>query len=245
MSMSVDYYSVHDAIRPVRRNPVPQRSEAIPVEAGAIPTAVLGPEDAGAVPALVVVPSIYGPAPDLLKRLSEVEDRALVVLPDPFWRTGGGVVPYDQHDAAIARLKGFELRRCIDDLSAVVEWARARSNGRVIGLGICFGGPFVLRFAAERRLEGVVTWHGSRMEDHLERASEIVCPLRLHFGSADPITPPDAIEKIRRVFASHPDLSIVVHPGLEHGFSHDGATYDAKACRAGLDSLVELLGYTA
>ena len=218
-----------------------QRNVSIPAEGGAVPTAVLGPEDAPAVPALVVVPSIYGPAPDLLKRLSEFEERALVAVPDPFWRTGGGVVPYDQHDAAIARLQGFELRRCIDDLSAVVDWARARGNGRVVGLGICFGGPFVMRFAGDRRLDGVVTWHGSRMEDHLERAAEIVCPLRLHFGSADPITPPDAIEKIRGLLASHPDLAIDVHPGADHGFSHDGAAYDAKACRAGLDSLGELL----
>jgi carboxymethylenebutenolidase len=217
------------------------RTQSIPVDGGAVPTAVLGPEDPGGLPALVVGPSIFGPAPDLLARLAEFEQRALVAVPDPFWRVGGGVVPYDQHDAAIARLRGFELRRCIDDLGAVLDWARARGNGRVIGLGICFGGPFVLRFAAERRLDGAVTWHGSRMEDHLERAGEIVCPLRLHFGAADPITPPAAIEKIRAALASHPDLSIVVHPGADHGFSHDGRADDARACRAGLDALGELL----
>jgi len=218
------------------------RTEPIAVSGGAIPTAVLGPEDASQLAALVVVPSIFGPAPDLLERLSEFEERALIVVPDPFWRTVGGVVPYDQHEAAIARLRGFELRRCIEDLSAVVDWARARAGGRLVGLGICFGGPFVMRFAAERKLDGVVTWHGSRMEDHLERAARIVCPLRLHFGGADPITPPDVIEKIRSVFASHPDVSIVVHPGADHGFSHDGRAYDADACRSGLDAVGELLG---
>jgi carboxymethylenebutenolidase len=224
-----------------REEIVRERSQSIAVEGGAIPTAVLGPEDASSVAALVVVPSIFGPAPDLLKRLSEFGDRALIAVPDPFWRLGGGVVPYDQHDAAIGRLRGFELRRCIEDLSAVVDWAHEQGNGRVIGLGICFGGPFVLRFAGERRLDGVVAWHGSRMEDHLERAGQIVCPLRFHFGDADPITPPDVIEKIGEVFAPHPDVSIVVHPGAKHGFSHDGPAYDAKACRAGLDALGELL----
>ena len=49
------------------------------------------------------------------------------------------------------------------------------------------------------------------------------------------------IEKIRSVFVSHPDVSIVVHPGAEHGFSHDGRAYDEKACRAGLDAVGELL----
>ena len=218
-----------------------ERAEAIPVEGGSVPVEVLGPDDAKQVPAIFVVPSIFGPAPDLRKRLSELADRALIAVPDPFWRVGGGALPYDQIDRARSRLAGFDIARCIADLGAVLDWTTARSNGRVIGLGICFGGPLVLRFAGEGRLAGVVTWHGSRMENHLGRASETTCPLRMHFGSADPISPPDAVEKIRAAFASNPDVSIVVHPGATHGFSHDGAAYDPRACRAGLDALRELL----
>jgi len=218
------------------------RNDSIPVEGGAIPTVVVGEEGARNRPALLVIPSIFGPAPDLIERLSEFSERALIVLPDPFWRVGGGVVPYGDHDAAIARLKGFELRKCIDDLSTVVDWARDHSNGRVLGLGICFGGPFVLRFASEGRLSGVVTWHGSRMQDHLERADDIQCPLRLHFGAIDPISPPAAIDAIRQALSSNPDLRIVVHPDADHGFSHDGKSFDPAACRAGLDAIDELLG---
>jgi len=218
-----------------------ERVEAIAVEGGAVPIFVLGPEDARRLPAVVVVPSIFGPASDLRGRLSELGDRALVAVTDPFWRVGGGIVPYGDLERARARLAGFDLRRCIADLGAVVDWAAARSNGRVIGLGICFGGPFVLRFAGARRLAGGVTWHGSRMEGHLDRAAETTCPLRLHFGSADPVTPPEAIEKIRAAYASNPDVSIAVHPGAVHGFSHDGPAYDARACRAGLDALRELV----
>jgi dienelactone hydrolase len=55
------------------------------------------------------------------------------------------------------------------------------------------------------------------------------------------VTPPDAIEKIRSAFAANPDVSIVVHPGAVHGYSHDGPAYDARACRAGLDAVRELL----
>ena len=220
-------------------------TETIAVEGGGVPTAILGPEAAGDVPALVVIPSILGPAPDLLKRLSEFADRALVAVPDPFWRLGAGAVPYEDKEGAIARLKGFDSRLCSADLGAVVDWARAQGNGRVVGVGICFGGPFVLRFAAEGRLDGVVTWHGSRMEEHLKRADEIRCPLRLHFGDADPVSPPEVIDAIRSAFASHPDVSIVVHPGADHGFSHDGGSYEPSACRAGLDAVGELLDRTA
>jgi len=87
----------------------------------------------------------------------------------------------------------------------------------------------------------VVTWHGSRLQEHLQRAGDITCPLRLHFGDADPITPPEVIEAVRSAFASHPDVDLVVHRGADHGFSHDGASFDANACRAGLDAVAELL----
>jgi carboxymethylenebutenolidase len=221
---------------------MPPSSESVAVADGAVPTAVLTPPASETKPALVVVPSIFGPAPDLLGRLAELAERALVAVPDPFWRQGAGVVPYADREAAFARLPGFDPGRCLSDLRTVVEWARRRSDGRVVGLGICFGGPFVLRLASEGLLSGGVTWHGSRMEQHLEGAERIRCPLRLHFGDADPVTPPETIEAVRRAFASHPDVDVVVHPGADHGYSHDGPAWDPAASRAGLEAVVELTG---
>ncbi len=218
-----------------------QRAERVAVDGGGVPVDVMGPVDAGDVPGLVVVPSIFGPAPDLLKQTSELADAALVVVTDPFWRVGGGVVPYHDHDGAIRRLEGFDRDRCFADVRAVLDWTRERCNGHVAGLGICFGGPIVLAAAGEGALDGVIAWHGSRMENFLDRAAEISCPLRFHFGAADPITPPEAIEKIRAAFSAHPDASFVVHPGLEHGFSHEGKSHDPAAARAGLEDTRALL----
>ena len=218
-----------------------QRTDAVPVDGGGVPVHVIGPDDASGAPALVVVPSIFGPAPDLLADLAKLADAALVVVADPFWHEGGGVVPYADHDGAIGRLRGFELPRCLSEMNAVIDWARDRCSGRVVGLGICFGGPVVLNAAADGKLDGLITWHGSRMENHLGRAAAIRCPLRFHFGEADPVTPPDAIAKIRAAFADHPDVSFVVHPDLVHGFSHEGAAYDAAAARQGLDATRDLL----
>lgn len=218
-----------------------ERAASVPVEGGAVPVYVLAPEDPAAAPGLVVVPSIFGPASDLRRRLAEIAEAALVVVADPFWRVGGGVVPYDDHEGAVGRLRDFDRRRCATDLSAVIDWTRQRCNGRVAGLGICFGGPYVLLAAAAGALDGVVTWHGSRMEGFLERADRIRCPLRFHFGDADPITPPHAIEAIRTAFAAHPDVTFTIHPGAEHGFSHDGRAFDPVATQAGLDDTSALL----
>lgn len=217
------------------------RHLAIDVPAGRLPIVVQGPDDATGVPALVVVPSIFGPAPDLLERLAALGDDALVVVPDPFWRTGEGALPYDQREAAFARLAGFDPAVCADEMAAAVDWARAAGNGGVVALGICFGGPFVLRLAAAGRVDGIVTWHGSRMEGALDGADRITGPVRHHLGDADPVTPPEVVDALRAAFAEHPDARIVVHDGATHGFTHDGPAYDDSAYRDAFASVVELL----
>lgn len=206
-----------------------------------IPVHVQGPDDASKVPGLVVVPSIFGPAPDLLRQMAELADAALVVVADPFFSVGGGVVPYGDHATAISRLKGFDRERSFVEMRAVMDWTRARCNGRVAGLGICYGGPIVLIAAAEGALDGIITWHGSRMENYLEAADQIRCPVCFHFGGADAVSPPEAIERIREAFEHHPNATFVVHPGLEHGFSHEGRSFDEAAERAGIEDTRALL----
>ncbi len=213
----------------------------IEVEAGAVPTAVVGPDDPSDVPAVVVVPSVFGPAPDLLVRLAELGDSALVCVPDPFWRTGDGPTPYGDMDQVGVRLTGIDIHVCRAEMGAVAAWARTQGNGRVIGIGICFGGPYVLRMAADGELDGVVTWHGSGMERVLRRAGEITCPVRHHLGSVDPITPPEVVDALREAFAGHPDAEVVVHPGVDHGFTHDGDTWDPTAYQAAFASVVDLV----
>lgn len=213
----------------------------IEVPAGQLPLHVLGPEDASRVPALVVIPSIFGPADDLLGRLAELAGDTLVVVPDPFWRTGEGAMPYDDLDAAIGRLAEFDLDACTAEMAATVWWARQQANGSVVAVGICFGGPFVLGLAERHEVDGIVTWHGSRMEQALDNAARITCPVRHHLGGADPVTPPEVVDRLREAFAGHDDAQIVVHEGASHGFSHDGPAYDETAERAGFASVVELL----
>jgi carboxymethylenebutenolidase len=217
------------------------RTIDVEVADGAIPIHVQGPEDGKGVPGLVVVPSIFGPAPDLLRQMSELAGEALTVVTDPFWRADGGVVPYDDVDSAFARLKGYDFDKCFSDTRAVIEWTRERCNGHVAGLGICFGGPPVIHAASEGALGGVITWHGSRMEAMAEQLGRIECPLRFHLGEADPITPPDVIEKLRAACANNSDANFVIYPGLEHGFSHEGRSYDAEAAQSGIDDTRALL----
>lgn len=213
---------------------------SIPVADGAVPVHVCGPEDASSLAGVVVVPSIYGANHDLLAQMASVADVALTVVMDPFWRQGGGALPYTRRDDAFARVGELDRSKCRDDVEAVAGWTAERTTGRVVGLGICFGGPWVLTGAAAGHFAGAVTWHGSRMEGVLDRLEGLTAPLRLHFGDADPITPPEVIDAIRAAFADHPDCTIVIHPGADHGFSHEGPAFDRAAAEAGVADLREL-----
>ena len=126
-----------------------------------------------------------------------------------------------------------------------------RSEGGGLGMGGGGGGAVSGRAAATAL--GKVTWilaigfiitsitltiiaaknaSGSSVLDRLGDVGP--GPFRFHFGDADPITPPEAIDAVRSHFAAHADTNIVVHPGAAHGFSHEGAAWDEAAAAAGL-----------
>ena len=127
------------------------------------------------------------------------------------------------------------------EMRAAVDWARSEGNGRVVAVGICFGAPFVLTMAADGLVDGVVTWHGSRMDSTVDRAGDIVCPVHHHAGGADAATPPELLAALAEAMAGNADAQIFVHDGAEHGFTHDGHAYDHDAERAAFGSVVELL----
>jgi carboxymethylenebutenolidase len=172
----------------------------IPVDDGSLPLTIARRDGRGS--AVVIVPSAFGVAPDLEEQMRELASTARVVVAfDPFFRGDGGVAAYDDLPRVMARLAALDRDRCARDLAAALAW----TGTPAIVLGICFGGPFALG-------AGAVTWHGTRLEQHLSRAADISCPLRLHFGAADPIVPPAAVDAIRAAFADHADAEIVAQP---------------------------------
>ncbi len=226
---------------------MPITHDMLRVEAGELPLTVARSNGDGA--AIVIAPSAFGVATDLEEQMDELAGEAsLVVAIDPFFRGDAGPASYDDMARVLARLQSLDRERFYRDLRAAIDWARAEARGqRVVVLGICFGGPFALLAAADGAADGVVTWHGTRMENFLERAAEMCCPMRLHFGSADPFVSKEAVASVGEAFAGRTDVRVVVHDGATHGFSHRAAplAYDARAERAAMDALRELVAALA
>lgn len=215
----------------------------LPVEGEGLPVTVVRGAGRGA--ALVVVPSGFGVATDVVEQMTELAaDASLVVAMDPFFRDAPGVVPYGDMPTVMKRLQGLDRERFYRDLRAVLDWARRASGGRpLVVVGVCFGGTFALRAAADDLIDGAVSWHGGRMETLAGRAGEVKVPLRLHFGAVDPVVPMAAVEALRAAFAGRDEVRIFVHEGATHGFSHRSApqAYDAAAEKAGMASVRELV----
>ncbi len=212
---------------------------------GAIPVLCrAGARRAG--PVLLIAPSAFGITDDLVGQMDELaHDAGLVVALDLFWRGDHGPLAYTDMRAVMARLQALDKARAFEDYRAVVAWARARPehDGRVIGLGICFGGPFTFLAAAAGLLDGVVTWHGSRLETFIAEAAAITCPMALHFGERDRVVPLSAVDQIREAFAGRDAVEVVVHPGADHGFTHPAApTWDPEAAAIAMRSARAMLG---
>lgn len=216
---------------------------SLPVEDGKLPLTIARGIGSGA--AVVIMPSAFGVGPDLEAQMEELAAKAsLVVALDPFFREDAGPAAYDDFTRAMGRLQAHDRARGYRDLRAAVGFAREQSGKLVVLVGICFGGPYALLAAADGLVGGIVTWHGTRMDAYLERAAEMRCPMKHHFGSVDPFVNAESVEAIRKAFAGRTDAEFFVHEGATHGFSHRASarSYQDRAERAGMDSVLELIG---
>lgn len=214
-------------------------SKGVAVEGGEVPVRVcIGAKTPS--PALLIVPSIFGIAEDLEEQMKQLAQGGFTVAAlDPFWRVEPGPLAYDAFEKALGRMQRMDRELLLGDFVAVRRWLGGLEPGhpKVAGLGICFGGPVVFVAAGEGLLDAVVTWHGSRLPDFAHRVSQSTIPLRLHWGGADSVAPPEHVARVREALAEHPDFELVVHPGAEHGFSHPASPrYQPQAEAAAMEA---------
>ena len=57
------------------------------------------------------------------------------------------------------------------------------------------------------------------IDQALDQAASISCPVLFNFGGTDPFIPPDAVERIRSAFAGRPDIQIQEYAG-GHAFDN-------------------------
>jgi carboxymethylenebutenolidase len=188
-----------------------------------------------AIGALVVVQEIFGINAHIRSVVEGYAQEGFVVIaPALFDRYEKDVeLKYEGADMQ----KAYELygkltpETALMDVAAAYEFVRAEY--RSVGvIGYCYGG-FMSWLSATRgetlKMQpacAVGYYPGGIGSVAREEPS---CPVMLHFGGADTHIGPEQIEAVRE---AHPEVSIHVYEGAEHGFNCDArASYNADAAK--------------
>jgi carboxymethylenebutenolidase len=156
--------------------------------------------------------------------------RAYLAIPEA--GRGPGLVLLDEApDPEIADLyaaEGYAVlcpERLDVDIKAAAQALRARSEctGKLGVLGFGRGGTLAYRAAAAGGIDGAVVYCGAGIEDALDLAPRIACPLVMHFAEKDPDVPPEAVALIKSDLARRSETAVHVYPGTARGFDRKSA----------------------
>jgi carboxymethylenebutenolidase len=173
---------------------------------------------------VVVVSTISGVDSDMIYYADALSAEGFVAsVPDMFWRDadpGPLVWNEDGRKRAFARNGRYDLEIGMKDLANVIAHLKKhpQCNGKIAVMGFCFGSPFALLAAARYGTGAGISFHGSHVENHLDEAAGVRCPLSFHYGDRDEVAPMAAIERIQKAFAAMDDAKVYVYPGAGHGF---------------------------
>ncbi|MFM0205387.1 dienelactone hydrolase family protein [Paraburkholderia fungorum] len=187
--------------------------------------------ESGSGPAIVLLQEIFGVNAEMREVAALYASEGYVVLvPDLFHQFEPNIeLGYSEADHARAYdyYQRFDIARGVADIRATVDYARSmpESNGKVGALGFCLGGKLAYLAAAECGVDCAVGYYGVGIQDSLDVASRIACPLVLHFGETDALNPPQALDAIKGALGDMPNVKLYVYPEAGHAFNRSGPTF--------------------
>ena len=187
-------------------------------------------------PAVIVVQEIFGVNRNVLEIAEGLAANGLYALaPDLFWRTRPGIDLDDREPADLERAfelyRGFDPDAGVADIAAVISAARKLPgvNGKMAVIGHCLGGLLTFLTAQRADPDCAVVYYGGGMDQHLDDAGKIDCPILIHLAGSDEYIGPDAQAKIEHTFRSDAKAEVQVYPGRGHAFARDGGSHYDQA----------------
>lgn len=175
-------------------------------------------------PGLMLLQEIFGVNPHIRAVAEQYALAGFVVLaPDLFWRDATrvelGYVGAD-HERAYALMRNIQADTVVADLQATLAALRARPEftGKVGALGYCMGGRLAYTAAAKLPLDAAVAYYGGGIQNQLDLATNVACPMQFHYAEQDTHIPLDAVAAVKAAMAGKP-AEFHVYPGAQHGFN--------------------------
>ena len=179
-------------------------------------------------PGLIVLPEVFNTNPHIRSVADGYSAAGFVTLaPDVYWRQeAGNYLPYTDEGRAKAqslraRLDTDQFTRDLGDTIAALR-VRPECTGKVGVMGFCLGGKFAYLASTRLPIEAAVSYYGVQIDEHLDEADRLKCPILMHFAENDPHVPPATVAAIQARMGGWSNVSIHVYPGTEHGFNRQG-----------------------
>lgn len=191
-------------------------------------TAYVSTPPSGRGPGLLVLPEIYN-ANEHIRGVADgfAAEGYVTLSPDVFWRIEPDTyLPYTTEGQAHARAlnQQLDVDTLIGDLGACLDALRTRPDctGKVGATGFCLGGKLAYLCATRLPLDAAVSYYGVKIDNYLDEADALSCPILFHFAEHDSHVPPQAVAAITARMSARKTAPIHVYGGAEHGFNRQG-----------------------
>jgi carboxymethylenebutenolidase len=189
-------------------------------------------------PGIVLLPEVYN-TNDHIRSVADgyAAEGFTVIAPDIYWREeAGNYLPYTDEGQAKARAlrAAQDTDQYTDDLGDTVDALRARADctGKVGVMGFCLGGKFTYLSCVRHKIDAAVSYYGVQIDEFLDEADNMNCPILMQFAGIDPHVPEDAVAAIQARMGAWDNVDIHIYPGAEHGFNRQGYPPYSEAAAA-------------
>ena len=179
-------------------------------------------------PGIVLLPEVFN-TNDHIRTVVDgyAEDGFVVLAPDVYWREeAGNYLPYtDEGRAKAQSLRGqMDTDQFTTDLGDTIATLTAHEacTGKVGVMGFCLGGKFTYLSSVRHKISAAVSYYGVQIDEHLDEAENLNCPIVMHFAENDPHVPADTVAAVKTRMGDWNNVDVHIYPGTEHGFNRFG-----------------------
>lgn len=183
---------------------------------------------------VVVLQEIFGVNESMRKVCDFLASRQFTAIcPDLFWRAEPGVELKESEFERARALRGkMNDDQVTDDIASAMDFLRKHPacDGGVGVVGYCWGGFLAYLTAVRHKPDAAVGYYGVGIDQRLDLAKNLSCPLLLHYAELDQYASPEVAAKVRATFQGDRRVTIYEYPKVGHAFARPGGGhFDARA----------------
>jgi carboxymethylenebutenolidase len=198
----------------------------VPNAAGSEMSAYMALPRKGRGAGLVVIQEIFGVTESMKKVCDFFAARQFTAIcPDLYWSVEPGVqIPETDVEKARGLRGKVNDDKISDDIAAAAAFLRKHDacTGAVGVVGYCWGGLLAYITAARHDVDAAVAYYGVGIENRLELASKVKCPMLMHFGAKDPYVSGESLNKIKAALKGDSRVTIETYAEGGHAFARPG-----------------------